>query len=108
MKKFQIVAFAAIATFAQAASADTATECPTDGYGPSRYQVYVDPPSGDAYIRTPCGWRFVRTIEPERIAEAIRLVRVHPADLERESAVASHVGQSKIENDDTVARRNGH
>jgi hypothetical protein len=88
MNAIQIVAFATISAFAQVAFADAATGCPTEGYGPLQYEIYVDPPSGDAFIRTPCGWRFIRTIEPERIAEAIRKARVKPAELEREDALA--------------------
>jgi hypothetical protein len=88
MKTFKFMAVAVLSMLTQATFAGAVSACPTDGYGPMQYQIYIDPPSGDAFIRTPCGWRFVRTIEPQRVAEAIRMARVRPADLEREDAAA--------------------
>ena len=85
MKTFQIMAFATITVLTQAAFADAATACPTEGYAPTDFRIYVDPPSGDAFIRTPCGWRFIRTVEPARVGEAIRVSQVRPADIGRVS-----------------------
>jgi hypothetical protein len=93
MNNFRVMALAALVALAQAAVAAEAAACPTDGYAPAQYKIYVDPPSGDAYIRTPCGWRFIRTIEAPRIAEAIRMARVHPADLPRENTATDRKGR---------------
>jgi hypothetical protein len=84
MKSIQFIAFAAFAAlFQTAGAADASVTCPADNYSPSKYRIYVDPASGDAYVQTPCGWRFVRTIEAPRIPEAIRMSKLQPADLER-------------------------
>jgi hypothetical protein len=110
MKTFQIFAFAAMTALAQGAFAEASTACATDGYGPMSYQIYVDPPSGDTFIRTPCGWRFIRTVEPARITEAIRMSRIQPADLERDDGAGDRMARGQpasLKHKHSAASRDG-
>lgn len=54
----------AMLSTACAATAETNKE-----YVPADYLVYVDKPTGFAFIRTPNGWRFVRKLESTQLAE---------------------------------------
>jgi hypothetical protein len=45
MKALQTIVVAAIGVLAQAGVADAITECPTGGYGPEQYEIYIEPTS---------------------------------------------------------------
>lgn len=64
--KSKIIAFAAATVLFSAGAANA--ETPKD-YAPSDYLVYVDQPTGYAFVRTPYGWTFVRKIEAPQLAE---------------------------------------
>ena len=49
------------------------SQCEPNGFTPEQFRVYIDEPTGFAFIKTPCGWKYVRRIEPERVAEAVAL-----------------------------------
>ena len=68
-----IAALAATLLLASPAFAADPAPCRTDNYSPWHYDIYIDEPTGYAFVKTPCGWRFVRQIERERVAEAVRL-----------------------------------
>ena len=50
-------------------SANAATTERAIEYAPADYLVFVDKPTGFAFIRTPYGWKFVRKIESTQLAE---------------------------------------
>jgi hypothetical protein len=76
--------------FATPGLAADAPKCSTEGYGPWQYQLYVDEPTGYAFIKTPCGWHFVRQIEKERLPEALRMARLTPEMIAAETASNGH------------------
>lgn len=51
------------------------SQCEPNGYTPEQYRVYIDEPTGFAFIKTPCGWKYVRRIESNRVAEAVALAK---------------------------------
>lgn len=54
---------------AMLSAAGAATAEANKEYTPADYLVYVDKPTGFAFIRTPYGWKFVRKIESTQLAE---------------------------------------
>lgn len=60
---FSLVALC-ICLFANAASAE-----PGKQFSPSDYTVFIDKPTGFAFVRTPYGWKFIRKIESPQLAE---------------------------------------
>lgn len=70
MKKRFAQTLAATLMVAGATAGAPAVLAGTPAYAPNDFVVFVDRPTGYAFIRTPAGWKFVRQIESERIATA--------------------------------------
>jgi hypothetical protein len=91
MKTLRLLLIATSLLSAGSASAADAGECNTSAYGPWQYEIYVDEPTGYAFVKTPCGWRFVRQIDHDKIALAMQLAKEAPPTGPNALA-ASHVG----------------
>jgi hypothetical protein len=72
------MAVAATLLLSTSAIAAEPAPCKTDGYDHRQYEVYVDEPTGFAFIKTPCGWHFVRQIERDKVVLAIRMSQWMP------------------------------
>jgi hypothetical protein len=72
MKPIQFIAIFAGLLLARSVFAADAAVCTTEGYDHRQYEVFIDQPTGYSFIKTPCGWHFVRQIEREKVAAAIR------------------------------------
>lgn len=76
MKPLLAHAFAGIALFGAALGAQAATDDPAP-YGhylssaevpqsrPGSFDVYIDPPTGFAFVHTPSGWTFTRKVQDD-------------------------------------------
>ncbi|WP_374341227.1 hypothetical protein [Methyloversatilis sp.] len=77
--RFAIATTLAIATIG--ASAATEASVPTAAVGhPEDYKVFIDAPTGYAYVKTPSGWVFTRKVDAARIAESSASKRVEKAE----------------------------
>jgi hypothetical protein len=89
MRCIQTLLFAAIAvTAVSSAQAASPTAQTAPGVAKQRawtaddFAVYVDQETGFAFIKTPGGWKFIRQIEPGKLAQVPRefFVRVDQRD----------------------------
>lgn len=55
------------------------------------FSVFVDIPTGFAFVKTPSGWRFVRQIESSRLGE------LHPTTLVSVIQAGERVGQARTD-----------
>jgi hypothetical protein len=92
MKLKRILAATAVALIGGSCGAADAFSCTTNAYEPGQYQVFIDQPTGYAFIKTPCGWHFVRQIEAGKIADAILLAHSLPPTEENAGADLLTVG----------------
>jgi hypothetical protein len=102
MKPIRFLAIAAASLVAGTCSGADAAECRNEAYTPEQYQVFIDQPTGYAFIKTPCGWHFVRQLETEKIAKAILVAHSLPPTAENSISYAStpeKVGSSGRQND---------
>jgi hypothetical protein len=66
------------AAITQAGETQASTEAKVANYRPQDYKVFVDKPTGFAYIKTPYGWKFIRHLEPEQVAKLRKDVTTPP------------------------------
>jgi hypothetical protein len=78
MKPIQLIAIAAGLLLARSGIAADAAVCSTEGYDHRQYAVFIDEPTGYAFIKTPCGWHFVRQIERDKVAASIQIAQRTP------------------------------
>jgi hypothetical protein len=76
-QRFAIAAalcLAATGSFAQGGtSAETASTPSTAKVSPNEYTVFVDEPTGYAFIKTPSGWKFMQQLDNAQIQDALAM-----------------------------------
>jgi hypothetical protein len=90
MKLYRIMTIASAVLLAGTSNAKDATVCNAEAYTPAQYQVFIDQPTGYAFIKTPCGWHFVRQIDPDKIVEAILVAHSMPPSAENSVSYATN------------------
>lgn len=78
MKLIHMLAMATTFLVSGSTIAGASATCSAAGFDYRQYEVFVDGPTGYTFIKTPCGWHFVRQIEADRIAAAIEITNSTP------------------------------
>jgi hypothetical protein len=78
MNPISVLTMAATLLLSGSAMAAEPAKCSAPDFDYRQYEVFVDAPTGYAFIKTPCGWHFVRKIEADRIATAIEVTKNTP------------------------------
>jgi hypothetical protein len=50
-----------------------ADEVAPASYGPCDYRVFIDEPTGYAFIKTPAGWKFIKKLDDAQILTALAM-----------------------------------
>lgn len=79
----RIALAASLASASLGASAASASSAPAAVGHPEDYKVFIDAPTGYAYVKTPSRWVFTRKVDSERIAESSASRRVEKAEASR-------------------------
>lgn len=79
--RIALAASLAIASLGASAAAE-ATVSAAVGH-PEDYKVFIDAPTGYAYVKTPSRWVFTRKVDSARIAESSAARRVEKAEASR-------------------------
>lgn len=77
-----MVSGAMTSAYAEPVAATSAAAVPVE-----EFSVFVDIPTGFAFVKTPAGWRFVRQIEATRLGE------LHPTTLVSVIQAGERLGQ---------------
>ena len=78
----RILLAASLSLSAFAASADTTEPSKAVGH-PEDYKVFIDAPTGYAFVKTPSRWVFTRKVDSARVAESSAEKRVEKAEATR-------------------------
>jgi hypothetical protein len=73
MKSIHMLTIAATLLFSGSTLAAEPATCSAANFDYRQYEIFIDAPTGYAYIKTPCGWHFVRQIEADKVAKAIEV-----------------------------------
>ena len=72
----------AIATLGASAATEASVSSAAVGH-PEDYKVFIDAPTGYAFVKTPSRWVFTRKVDSTRVAESSAEKRVEKAEATR-------------------------